>query len=314
VAVLERQGKRAAVDSFVELAGRHIAGTLTWLQILGGVSMARGDRETSLRVADSLRARGDRYRKLIALRARAATYERSGQFARARRERVTAGAETWAVQDGAAALVHIVWQAVIDAEITGKVDAPRRMVDSALRAWPMDSIPAINRPWLELADFYYRTGSTSEGDRALAQVDPTTLGGTFSLSPDWVAGVGKLYGGKPAEALELFRKSHGFSFCDRCALIEMGQAFDALGQADSALAAYEAYRDTGSWDDFNRGRLLGPAIYRLGELYEGKGERTKAIESYSRFAEMWKEADPSLQPRVAEAKRRIAQLTAEPKP
>ena len=46
----------------------------------------------------------------------------------------------------------------------------------------------------------------------------------------------------------------------------------------------------------------------LGELYEAKGERQKALSHYSRFVELWKNADAEFQPRVAEVKRRIARL------
>jgi tetratricopeptide (TPR) repeat protein len=189
------------------------------------------------------------------------------------------------------------------------------MVDSALRNRPMDSIPEFDRPWIELADFYYRIGDFAEGDRAFARVDPAAVSGAnFSVAPDYVKGMSLLEQGKPADALALFRKAHAFPYCDRCALVEIGQAFEALGQPDSAIASYEAFLDAGSWGDFDRTRKLGPVSNRLGELYEQQGNRAKAIESYSRFAELWKNADPALQPRVAEAKRRIAQLTAEPKP
>jgi len=48
---------------------------------------------------------------------------------------------------------------------------------------------------------------------------------------------------------------------------------------------------------------------RLAELYEAKGDTAKAVEQYRAFIELWKNADPDLQPRVTEAKRRLAQLT-----
>jgi len=52
----------------------------------------------------------------------------------------------------------------------------------------------------------------------------------------------------------------------------------------------------------------------MGELYEAKGERAKAVDFYGRFADLWRDADPALQPRVREAKRRLANLVAEPRP
>jgi hypothetical protein len=48
---------------------------------------------------------------------------------------------------------------------------------------------------------------------------------------------------------------------------------------------------------------------RLGELYDARKEREKAIAHYSKFVELWKDADPELQPKVAEVKRRLAELS-----
>jgi tetratricopeptide (TPR) repeat protein len=49
---------------------------------------------------------------------------------------------------------------------------------------------------------------------------------------------------------------------------------------------------------------------RLGELYDAKGDRQRAIEHYAKFVELWKNADPELQPKVAQAQARLAQLGA----
>jgi hypothetical protein len=50
---------------------------------------------------------------------------------------------------------------------------------------------------------------------------------------------------------------------------------------------------------------------RLGQLYEAKGNREKAAHYYAKFVDLWKDADPELQPRVAEAKARLARLGGE---
>ena len=53
---------------------------------------------------------------------------------------------------------------------------------------------------------------------------------------------------------------------------------------------------------------LGPVLFRLGELNERAGDAAHAAEYYGRFVDLWAHADPELQPRVAEARARIAQL------
>ena len=57
---------------------------------------------------------------------------------------------------------------------------------------------------------------------------------------------------------------------------------------------------------------VGSNYKRLGELYENKGDRVKAAEYYTKFVRLWKDADPDLQPAVADVKRRLAKLTGEP--
>jgi hypothetical protein len=51
---------------------------------------------------------------------------------------------------------------------------------------------------------------------------------------------------------------------------------------------------------------------RLGDLYEGRGERDKAVDRYNRFVELWKNADADLQPQVREVRARLARLVGEP--
>ena len=95
-----------------------------------------------------------------------------------------------------------------------------------------------------------------------------------------------------------------------CDLPMLGRAFDLAGTPDSAIAVYERYVTT-KWND----RLVPDAFFlpavhkRLGELYEAKGQREKALPHYRAFVDLWKEADPVLQPKVQDARQRIAALT-----
>ena len=59
------------------------------------------------------------------------------------------------------------------------------------------------------------------------------------------------------------------------------------------------------FDDY---RNLAPTCKRLGELYEARGDRAKAVEYHRRFIDLWKGADPELQPQVAEARAALRRL------
>ena len=54
--------------------------------------------------------------------------------------------------------------------------------------------------------------------------------------------------------------------------------------------------------------FVAGAHKRLGELYEAKGDRRRAVSHYLKFVELWKNADPELQPKVGEVQRRLARL------
>jgi hypothetical protein len=58
---------------------------------------------------------------------------------------------------------------------------------------------------------------------------------------------------------------------------------------------------------------LAPSLKRLGELYEARGDRQRALEYYGRFVALWKDADPALQPAVREVRGRMGQLAGEGK-
>ncbi len=53
------------------------------------------------------------------------------------------------------------------------------------------------------------------------------------------------------------------------------------------------------------------ALKRLGELHEERGDRAKALDYYGRLVELWRRADPSLQPVVRDVKARMARLAGE---
>ena len=96
-------------------------------------------------------------------------------------------------------------------------------------------------------------------------------------------------------------------------MILQARALLASGAPDSAAAAYERFLgrcilERDDVDGWHRPRIL----FGLGEIYEGRGEPARAAMYYSAFADLWRGADPVLQPRVADARRRLAALTAEP--
>ena len=118
---------------------------------------------------------------------------------------------------------------------------------------------------------------------------------------------------RPQDAIAQFRRVIGSElFCAICGSGALARAFDAAGMRDSVVAVYErslASRipsDRRIEDIMERAR----ALKRLGELYEDRGNLARAIRRYREFIELWKDADPELQPVVADVRERIARLDA----
>jgi tetratricopeptide (TPR) repeat protein len=87
----------------------------------------------------------------------------------------------------------------------------------------------------------------------------------------------------------------------------LARAYVKKGELDKAIVEYEGlttfdYRKEAQF-------LIHPKYhYRLGLLYEQKGQKAKAAARYRKFLDLWKAADPSL-PEIADAKKRLAALS-----
>jgi tetratricopeptide (TPR) repeat protein len=121
---------------------------------------------------------------------------------------------------------------------------------------------------------------------------------------------------KSQDAIAAFRQAvERSAVCNACGYWELGLAHERAGQPDSALAAYEQVAtDPGTgYEVFNYLQwTLPPSLRRLGELYEARGDRAKALGYYGRFVQLWKDADPELQPVVREMRARMARLAGAP--
>ena len=96
----------------------------------------------------------------------------------------------------------------------------------------------------------------------------------------------------------------------------MVRAYDALADADSTISAISRFLPDARSRMMNKNVALyvAPFERRLAELLEAKGDSARAAGHYRRFIDLWKKADPEFQPRVAEARARLAKLTPVEKP
>jgi tetratricopeptide (TPR) repeat protein len=116
--------------------------------------------------------------------------------------------------------------------------------------------------------------------------------------------------GRTDSATAYFRRANE-SWCEMCALYALAHAYDVGGQTDSTIAILEHSLGVREPFRYLEDEFWLPYAYkRLGELYDAKGNVERAMLWYGRFVELWKSADPELQPQVTAAKKRMRELAA----
>ena len=211
--------------------------------------------------------------------------------------------------------------AFIDAAV---LDQPARAVkrlDAALAATPMTAISQSNRDYDFLARAYAAAGRPDRA-RALVAAHAAQVRDTARLRYDQAAmhrsaaAIAMAEKDYPAAIREYWKSDTAedglpSADCNGCAQLGVATAYDRMNQPDSAIAHLERFL---SEPEFGRTWMVdfyarGPATRRLGELYEAKGDRAKAAHYYGQFVDLWKNADPELQPQVADVKKRLARLS-----
>ena len=315
--VLINQGKLAEARRAIDRAhalfpgNLHVEYTETYLAVAHGDYavaarharlMAEGSPDDAIRRADGYKTLAD----LALLRGKV------GEASRYRRTAMRAEEEGGYLGhyllDGLALAAADVWVR----KTPPSASAPAAL----LTRYPLDSIPPLDRPYVELAGVYSGMGHP---ERALALARDFAgrglAAGRFGeAAHHHMLGAAALAAGRYGDAVLELRQAAAEEQCPTCALPELAQAYDLGGAGDSAVAVYERYLET-PW----MGRLeidavrLPPAYERLGELYEARHEPQRAAAMYRRMIALWQEADPELRPRVAAAERRLASLAVERK-
>jgi tetratricopeptide (TPR) repeat protein len=191
-------------------------------------------------------------------------------------------------------------------------DAAWPMVQQALTTHPLDSLPAADRPYLDIAEIAAMLGRKADVHSFRARWEAVTPAAERdSVEVLTWDGFESLANAQWDRAADEFRQVQAGSHCLPCGAYEWAYALDRGGHPDSA-AAVDA-RIVGSpmtdvLDRFDDPTWYPLTLQHLGEYYQAKGDKTRAIDYLTKFTTVWKSADPDLQPRVKDAKVRIAEL------
>jgi len=189
-----------------------------------------------------------------------------------------------------------------------------RLLRSALEQRPLNSIPPLDRPTAAIAEVYAVAGQPAEARRLLTAYEASVPEGIRRGESDWYTATGwlALAEGRPKDAVAAFVRGRSAPSCWDCTAWEEGVAYERANQPDSAIASYE--RAVGPGTGFRQVANawgLAPSLKRLGELSEERGDKARALDYYTRFVTLWKDADPVLQPTVREVRGRMAKLAGE---
>jgi Flp pilus assembly protein TadD len=196
-------------------------------------------------------------------------------------------------------------------------------LDAALAQVPLRTLPVEQRPYFQFAAYYALAGKTDKARALIAQFDADVKDAALRLNTQparhSVLAEIAMAEKRPLDAVREIWASDSLpdgpvGDCARCGDRDLGRAYDLASMPDSAIFYWERYLNeaTARGPGVDGGYLAG--IYkRLGELHEAKGETKKAATYYVSFLDLWKNADPELQPKVQDVKRRLAAIQASEK-
>ena len=184
-------------------------------------------------------------------------------------------------------------------------------LQDALRRFPLDSLPEGDRPYDDLARLFAAAGAPARARELISAASRTQLDARRGLTPDrrWSLGAIAAAEGKRAGAERELTAAAAAHECGICVLPDLARLYDAMAMPDSALAVYERYLTTPwQWRFEQDGTELGRALERVGELYQRRGDRASAAATYAKLMDLWRRADPALEPELAGARKRLLAL------
>ncbi len=207
-------------------------------------------------------------------------------------------------------------RAFLELDFRARPDSAASILAAALAKYPLASIPAPDRPYPGLVAFYAKAGKPDQARRVWREYEAAVPDALRRGDPfrHYAAAALAEAERHPDEAAAEYGKWYNEAGdCSACGLFDLARLADQAGRTDSALALYDRGLATPSLRRYMLDAYeLAPALKRAGELYEAKGERAKAADRYRRFVDLWKDADPELQPGVREVRARLARLNTEP--
>jgi tetratricopeptide (TPR) repeat protein len=202
-------------------------------------------------------------------------------------------------------LLRMSRRAVVERLLLDDPAGAQRLLDDALALFPLEDLVPLDRPYPNLAFAYATCGNPEKARELLAEFEATPEADHAEAAEHWAEGaqgVIALDEEQPEEALTAFRRFDDGIACPTCAYPWLAKAYEQLGQEDSVRVNLERFVDLPSDAVWYDGGHLAPAYFRLGEIYEDRGEAEAAADYYRQFLSLWEKADPVFQPWIERAR------------
>ena len=186
-------------------------------------------------------------------------------------------------------------------------EAFKNAVAADFRAYQIDAL------WLKCSA-YVKMKSLAEAQKTaeeLKQIVEEGMNSKWMRNYHSLTGLMKLEKKKFSEAIQDFKKylslkSYGPLLRSVRVIDFLALAYYGSGDVEKAKEEYE--RITSLTDGrLTAGDIYAKSFYKLGKIYEQQGNKSKAIEHYQKFLDLWKDADPGI-PEVDDAKKRLAAM------
>ncbi len=182
---------------------------------------------------------------------------------------------------------------------------------SGLARFPLEDMDPVERPYLDVAEGYALLGDPESARRLVEEFETTTpedFQRGFRFQRHRVLGEIARVEGRFDDAIAEFRQS-GYRPQELEPMVQLARSFDAAGQADSARVHYRRFLAASHWLSIvPHAMYLAHALERAAELEYEAGDLDMAAAYYAELVELWKDADPELQPRVEAARLRLEQI------
>ena len=312
-------GKFADAGRTIGELAKHIPNSSTLGLWRGSLDLARDQFDSAQAVFSSVyQASSDHRLKRDAAYSAYATALTRGQLATAERWRQQA---TQAALQGGTAVASVngaADRAVIAAWFRESPQTAAAILDSALQGGALQKVAPISRPYARLAYASALAGRVDLARQMVAGFENSRKSqGRITDEQDrhLMAGAIAMAERDYPGAIRELRAADKWG-CPVCLLPEIARAYDLSGNADSAVTLFREFADkrytayATSLSDLGAAAQYTGGVYkRLGELYEAKGDRENAARFYTKFVDLWSNADPELQPKVAEVRKRLARLS-----